>query len=255
MRRPVRGRTGRGGDRGRRITGNSANVTLRDNTVLFPNGVGIEAGGTELNRVEGNTIIGPNYYGLKSYAPRSTITRNTIRKVGVVPRLGKDGLGGGCCAARGIDFGGEASTVSYNRLDSIGYNGIGFGGINQTIERNVIKYLCLTTFDGSGIYTWNDSYDAPGAAGTVIRENIVIGGVAHNTPNPVPDWWSNGIYLDDRTHDITVTGNTVAFTYLGIYLHNTKRHVVRGNNVFRTTDHAILFSEDQKSKCIFYLIP
>jgi len=79
--------------------------------------------------------------------------------------------------------------------------------------------------------------------------------VAHNTPNPVPDWWSNGIYLDDRTHDITVTGNTVAFTYLGIYLHNTKRHVVRGNNVFRTTDHAILFSEDQKSKCIFYLIP
>jgi len=139
MRRPVRGRTGRGGDRGIRITGNSANVTVRDNTVLFPNGVGIEAGGTELNRVEGNTIIGPNYYGLKSYAPRSTITRNTIRKVGVVPRLGKDGLGG------------EASTVSYNRLDSIGYNGIGFGGINQTIERNVIKYLCLTTFDGSGI--------------------------------------------------------------------------------------------------------
>ncbi|MBD3239541.1 MAG: hypothetical protein GF331_03075, partial [Chitinivibrionales bacterium] len=81
-------------------------------------------------------------------------------------------------------------------------------------------------------------------AGTVIRENVIIGGIGPDGGVVKGGWWANGIYLDDRTHDITVERNTVANAYHGIYLHNTKRHTVRDNVVFDCSDYSILFKED-----------
>ncbi len=233
-------------DYGIRVSGGSHHCTVRNCDALCVNGVGIDVSGGEGMLVRGCSSVGANYYGMRFQAGNSVCTENVIRRVGMIDRLGKDGLGGGCCKARGLQLGGEANECSYNRLDSIGYNGIGFGGIDQRIERNVVKHFCLTTYDGSAIYTWSSDYAKPGAAGTVIRENIIVGGIGPEGGVVRGGWWANGIYLDDRTHDITVERNTVANAYHGIYLHNTKRHVIRDNTVFNCSDYSLLLKEDSK---------
>lgn len=231
-------------DRGIYVHGSSHHVTVADCDALYANGTGIDVSSGDALTVSGCSSVGANYYGMRFRSNGGTCTRNVVRKVGMIGRLGKDGLGGGCCAARGLQFEGSGSTCSYNSIDSIGYNGLGFGGENQLIERNTIRYYCLTTYDGSAIYTWSSDYALPGAAGTIIRQNIIEGGIGPDGGVVQGNWWANGIYLDDRTRDITVDGNTISNAYHGIYFHNTKRHEARDNVVFNCSDYSILFRED-----------
>lgn len=233
---------------GIRLRGTVSNAVVTKNEVSYAGRVGISLGGGSDNHVIRNAVVGSNYYGIQSHTQNARIENNSIRRIGLKDRLLADGLGGGCCKARGLQSGGANTIISGNLIDSIGYNGIGFGGQDLVIEKNTITYFCLTTYDGSAIYTWSSDYAKPGAMGTVIRKNTIVGGAGPSGDQVEPGWWQNGIYLDDRTHDITVSGNTVINTYHGIFLHNGKRHVVRDNTIFRTYSDAFKFLEDDKGK-------
>ena len=172
---------------------------------------------------------GANVGGISLRGTRCLIEACTIEKTGLLYRLNRRGLGGGCCTGRGVNFGGGENTIRGNTIDSTGYIGIGFGGTSNLIEHNTITTSCITIDDGAGIYTWSSDYDRPGAAGTVIRHNFVAD--ARGAPEGTGGGFGNahGIYLDDRTHSIRVDSNTCVNNELGIYLHNTRDHTVRGN--------------------------
>ena len=227
----------------------SSDIHLINNTIDYPYGYGIVTRDGADQVIKNNDIFGSNRYGIYCTSPGTVIEQNHVSHIGMINRFNGEGIS--CCQARGIDIKRGNITVRRNSLDSIGYNAIGFAGTDNLIEENAIRYYCLTTYDGSGIYTWSADYDDPGAEGTLIRKNLIIGGSGPGGAMDFPvdnwggsDWWFNGIYLDDRTHDIRVEDNTVYNTYRGIFLHNTKRHIIRGNRVYGSISSSVMLTED-----------
>ena len=173
------------------------------------------------------------------------ITNNTILNTGTVAGLGED--------ANGNYFGISANTsnlsIQNNRMDQIGYNGIGFWGDFITIKNNSITNFCTIKDDGAGIYTWS--------ATPIIKRRVEISGnvvgdgnnptVGLGTPHPERTHVS-GIYLDSRSNNVTIDDNTVYNCgNFGIFLHNTKNDRVRNNNLY--DNHiGIGFIQDNKSR-------
>src|SRR5690606_19277784 len=86
---------------------------------------------------------------------------------------------------------------------------------------------------GAGIYT----YDSRGAGGgTYDRKvigNIVLNGLGAPEETPSSDGAAEGIYLDDNSYDVEVTGNTVANCgSRGIFIHNAGAFMLSRNTIF-----------------------
>jgi len=83
--------------------------------------------------------------------------------------------------------------------------------------------------DGAGIYTWGNTY-----GDNKIIGNIVLRGAGNGAGTNDPDQsWVSGIYIDDRSADISIDSNTVAYCGTnGIYIHNAKRISIIGNTLF-----------------------
>ena len=173
------------------------------------------------------------------------ITNNTILRTGSVAGMGDDANG----SYFGISANTSDVTIQNNRMDQVGYNGIGFWGDNVVIKNNSITNFCTVKDDGAGIYTW---IGTP----TIRRRVEIIGNVVGNgnlkrvglgTPHPDRVHVS-GIYLDSRSNNVTIDDNTVFNCgNFGIFLHNTKNDRVRNNNLY--DNHiGIGFIQDDKSK-------
>lgn len=210
------------------IIGNANDFTMRRLRIENPLASGIKLNGQGIT-VDQSEIIGPNVYGMEIYCDGAQITGNTVKGVAELRRLTRTGLGGQCCSGRGINVEGADIVVRNNTLDSIGYIGIGFNGARNHIENNVVRHHCMTTDDCAGIYTWSPDFVLPGSAGSVIRGNLVLDGVG--APDGIPDHstFALGIYLDDRTHQVTIENNSVSGTDIGLYMHNNRDDTVRNN--------------------------
>ena len=158
------------------------------------------------------------------------ITNNTILRTGTIAGMGQD--------ANGSYFGISANTdnliVQNNRMDQIGYNGIGFWGDFITIKNNSITNFCTVKDDGAGIYTWTGT--VTNRRRVEIIGNVVGDGnlkrVGLGTPHPERTH-VNGIYLDSRSNNVTIDDNTVYNCgNFGIFLHNTKNDRIRNNNLY-----------------------
>ncbi len=219
------GLRGHGGDG---INGSGNDLVLRRLRVENPMGSGLRIKGSRLT-VEENEVVGPNVHGMMITGDANRIENNTVKRVAEISRLTRTGLGGECCSGRGMQISGNDVVIRGNTLDSIGYIGIGFSGQRNLIESNLIRRFCMTTDDGSAIYTWSSDYNLPGSAGSVIRKNLVLDAIG--APDGIPDLstFALGIYLDDRTHHIVIEGNTVSGADIGIFLHNSRDDTVRNN--------------------------
>jgi parallel beta-helix repeat protein len=111
----------------------------------------------------------------------------------------------------GINISGQNNTVQYNTVDTTGYVGIFFLGGPNLIKNNTVDYFCYLKDDGGGIYTCAAAID-----GTDKKSE----GIAM------------GIYLDENTGMIEVSGNTVAHCTTGIFLQDAHEVVVRGNTLY-----------------------
>nr|MDQ3003266.1 right-handed parallel beta-helix repeat-containing protein [Fibrobacterota bacterium] len=210
------------------VSGSGSDLILRRLRVENSLGAGIRLSGPRI-AVEQSEVIGPNVYGMVISGDRNRIEGNTVKRVAEMARLTRTGLGGECCSGRGLNVSGADVTVRGNVLDSIGYLGIGFDGQRTLIENNFVRRFCMTTDDGAAVYTWSSDYALPGAAGSVIRSNLILDAIG--APDGIPDssTFALGIYLDDRTHHIVIENNTVSGTDIGIFLHNTRDDTVRNN--------------------------
>lgn len=212
--------------------------------IVNPDQNGVELLGRD-GRISNNRVVGANRYGIVTYGANQQVIGNEVVLTAQMHKLGPKGMGTGCCAGRALEIESDSSTIRGNRIDSTGYIGIGFRGRDTRVEENLVSHSCMTTDDCAGIYTWTGSFDKPGSAGSVIRRNIVRDAVGERTGWPRPWPASQGIYLDDASHDIRVDSNVSTNNDIGLFLHNNRDIVARGNILFGNRASQIKVAHDK----------
>lgn len=213
-------------------------VGLYESEILFS---GVDAlHGNWVNDLDArnNIFRGANNNGLVlKNSNNSTLIRNEVSRIGTVAGRGLNGN----LKYNGIQTDGCTDIlIQHNQVDSIGYNGINFfrsAGIK--IRDNSISYACLVKDDGGGIYTWESQ-----RSGNEITGNIVTYTMGEQTgvPPGVKQHKAFGIYIDDRSWDLLLADNTVAYSHdYGIYIHNA-RDVIIENNILVDNDIQLGFA-------------
>jgi hypothetical protein len=204
-------------DKGIDLQGNY--LTIDNNYISDTETNGIIVNGSNCT-ITNNKITGINHIGMSYNGNNSTISDNEFLNTALFDNLGLRGLQG---YSVGLEMSGESNLLRYNRIINASYNGISWGGINNTIEYNYFDNVCTVLTDGGGIYTYNSVITNPGVAGSIVRSNIIL-----NCPKI-----TYALYMDQRTHDVLIENNTVAHCEnVGIFLHYTKNIEVRNNTLF-----------------------
>jgi parallel beta-helix repeat protein len=167
--------------------------------------------------------------GIDLVGQNNTVSDCIVRNTGTVP-----GMGNAVNSYIGIDIDGQNNTVQYNTVDTTGYVGIFFLKGPNLIKNNKVDYFCYLKDDGGGIYTWSGDIDSAAQRNTgVVTGNIVLNGVAAvDGADQKAAGIAMGIYLDENTGMVEVSGNTVAYCTTGIFLQDAHEVVVKGNTLY-----------------------
>lgn len=118
--------------------------------------------------------------------------------------------------------------VEGNTVRNSGYVGIRFKR-RAKILNNTVTDSCQVLDDCGAIYAWADNDPDPALNSEVVG-NVIDGTRPSDADTPYPSY-ASGIYLDDLTNGVTVSGNTVTRTDSGVHLHNTYDLLVQGNTL------------------------
>src|SRR5690606_33853134 len=163
------------------------------------------------------------------------IRGNTIENSAVFPGTNQnaDGTGIGIFATQ------DNTIIENNVVKNSGYNGVYFGGNNSVVKNNLIDTFCINKSDGGGIYTFDISstthYKNRKITGNIILNAVGSwGGVDSKSVNFKP--LANGIFLDDNSSGIEITGNTVAgAANAAINMSNVSNIIIKNNTFFDGT--------------------
>lgn len=212
-------------------------VTIQNCTVNNSNYYGIYVWNIPNISLLNNTVTNINSNGIFLNNPNSTavnalIQGNTVVGTGQLIGMGESGD----TKNQGIVTMGFAGlNVRYNTVRRCGYNGINFQGNNVVVEYNIVDSCSNVFDDGSLIYTYagNETFTTV-YTNRVVRYNVVsnsIGaflGTAHAQSDD-----SRGIYLDGKTMNCDVIGNSIAnCNGSGIFLNNNVNCKIEGNTVY-----------------------
>lgn len=222
-----------------RLTGvmvaNSHEISLRGLSVLDSgqNGIGIE--GSQAIRVSGSAVKRSQWNGI--VAERSTgitVSGNAVEDSNMA--------GSPSRSPAAINMG-QASwvLVDANTIRNSGYSGIRFKR-HARITNNTIVDSCQVLNDCGAIYAWADNDSQPGLSSEVMG-NIVDGTRNGDIDTPYPSY-ASGIYLDDLTNGVKVTGNTVTNSDSGVHIHNGFDLVVESNTLRNNRRNQIYLSMD-----------
>jgi parallel beta-helix repeat protein len=133
----------------------------------------------------------------------------------------------------GVSTGG---LIENNIVDTVGAAGIQFNGSDFVIQKNYVNYFCNVTHDNGGIYTYANGTDAaPGSIYTnrLVSKNVISNGISAPEGTNSASPFCAGIYLDGRTMNVTVVGNTVFNSSKnGIHCNNPANVTIRDNTFF-----------------------
>ncbi len=203
------------------------NITILNCNVNYS-----ETGGIVINGdsciIQNNTVDGVNQIGISMTGDNSDVSDNEVFNTALFGNLGIRGMQGW---SQAMIIKGDNNIVGYNRVVNSAYNGINWNGKDCSIEYNYIENVCSFLRDGGGIYTWSSDVNNAIDYGSVIRYNII-----NKTRGTA------GIYIDDRTTDISIEDNTIINSNglihgpsrctRGIFLHNAKNIIFRNNILF-----------------------
>jgi hypothetical protein len=196
----------------------SSNVTILRNSI---------------NHTNNNAITLANGYR------KSLISDNIIKNTGIVPGAGKSDIHNYTAIYIPNLWN---STIQYNEIDSVGYNGISsVDGDSLIITKNLINHFCKILDDGGGIYLHS------ACTYKTVSYNIILNGFGQKWwqgyyyPLVSPelqygDYQSFGIYMDDvgGTNNINVLNNTIANCGWGGISWGVANHIIiRNNTTFR----------------------
>lgn len=170
--------------------------------------------------VRNNEISDCKNNGITITAKNILVERNSIKRIAIDPGSGEE-INNNYV---GINFVGQNGICRYNRIDSIGFNGIRFEGQNLTLERNEISNFTMNKHDGGAIYSFNGFF-VPSLTNfpnykygnNLIKENIIHNGITSDMIFTLYDYnnrligsnRSGGIYNDENSINNHVLGNIV----------------------------------------------
>jgi len=225
----------------------SSDITIKNSSLnyCYINGIkeglyGVESKNSTNISILNNIISNTTSNSIRFRSANSIIEGNTIINNGDLKNVTYLSRG----ATYAVSIRGEGSIIRNNKVENSAYLGISFFGKDMIIEKNIIHNFCMELSDGGGIYTYDGShsFDGDGAAGTIIKNNFIS-----NDINRESKFSINGIYLDDRTHDVTITSNHINNVKRGIFLHNTINCKVTNNTVHGVTTSAFGLGADPNS--------
>ncbi|WP_304062913.1 right-handed parallel beta-helix repeat-containing protein [Pedobacter glucosidilyticus] len=219
-----------------------SNIQVLDNQFKNIHGAGIllDSASSYCN-IKGNSITDILGKGISALEPNNlTISDNIVRRIGLVRAQGFTGVNG----ATGIliynterkktidNTFAHHNVVSYNKVDSCGYNGIRVDGYNNLVEYNIIDYCSLTLNDGANLYCYGAQPSA--THHSIFRNNIVRYSIGDSEATPDNPNLAFGIYLDNNSNDVTVINNTIISTGASGMVNNDAsfKNSFIGNHVF-----------------------
>ena len=158
------------------------------------------------NTVDNCDIMQIQNRGILGLATNPTIKNCYIHAIAMLPGMGNSvNKGQTAIAIQGTGV--NNSLIEYNRIDSVGYQGILFSGNNSIVRYNHVTNFNFNLDDGAGIYTGGNNF-----TGRKIFNNVVINnfGITASYGTNVTTVNSMGIYLDDNSTYVEVFNNTVA---------------------------------------------
>ena len=174
--------------------------------------------------LDNNSIQDCNNCAIENNSSASLTTNNTISNIGRILGQSKADVG-----LNGIYMTGNGGEISYNTISNIGYCGIivKYKGAS-TVSYNRIDSVCLLLNDGAGIYTCKPNADV-----RIFDHNIITNAIGNNAGTPGKHSMAEGIYLDEYTSNAVVTNNTVAnIGNSGIKLHKAHDNTITDNTSF-----------------------
>lgn len=209
---------------------NCSNITLTDNLLYDILGTGIRL------KAPGNSLI----------------ENNTVKRIGLVPGYGIDGINGaiGISVENPEKSGLSQKQLSNNNLirnnyvDSTGYMSVRMDGFNNVFEKNIVKNGLLTMNDGGLIHTYGadqrEGMNMDYTYNNIIRNNIFMNCYG-NTESAANDHKIiNGIYLDARSNKFVIENNLVINCGGGILLNDKTKDCKVRNNVLYGNNEASL---------------
>lgn len=214
------------------------NIVLRNMAIVDTLGRGIDAllstdsgvENSQITRTEGDAISAR--LSIRFHAYNNLIIDSGVQtKNGIITSLPTP--------ARAAIAAGDSAIIKRNRIYRTGYAGI-FALANNIISENHIENACLVLDDCGAIYMSGSSNP-----NIRIENNTVLhvkGGVVGK---PAVDSASQaqGIYLDELSRGVTVTGNTIANADNGIQIHNSANNRIENNTLYGNRRHQIWLQE------------
>jgi parallel beta-helix repeat protein len=208
-------------------------VSITNCNLSFASLNGVQAFMASNFKVEGCTIDNCNTDGidLGYYGVNATIRSNKILNTFTFAGMGASGDGKGMA----IHSNDDGAVIEYNEIRNCGFEGINFGGSNITVKNNYIDKFCYIKDDGGAIYTYGGpANNIPYVSNRKVIGNIMMNGLgamngAYNPYNSSAE----GIYFDNGSMNVEVTGNTVFnVSDMALYVHNSKNIKVSGNTFY-----------------------
>lgn len=199
--------------------------------------IGIHFMGNDISIID-NEFTGVAGQAISAYEPqRAVIRANRLKNIGMEPGFGMEGVGG--MIGIYIDKGQEME-VSYNRIDSTGYNGMTINASNSIVTKNIVKDPLQHLSDGAGIYCWG--YDTHH---TTFSNNFVYRPLGNREGSNNDYFIVMGIYLDNNVSNCLVEGNTVIDSKgSGILINSAaSKNAVQNNVVYNAKEASLEISE------------
>lgn len=121
------------------------------------------------------------------------------------------------------------STIQYNRLTNLGGGGIYPASSSLLVKNNYIDTFFQILNDGGGIYTEGNR------TGLIIDGNIILNGIGYYLGTSGTTPMVAGIYLDVLSRGVTISNNTCANSYRGIFVSSGGENTFTKNTCFNTT--------------------
>ena len=203
----------------------SRSIHFRHNTLDNHARMAVHIDHSDHVMVDSNTITNTLNVGIGCWdSNHCRFTNNRVENTATIAGRGQNGTAqySGIIVSRGAD-----NVIEYNDVVETGYNAITFySQSNILIKHNFVDGYCRVITDGGGIYTWHSK--SPG--------NRIIGNIVLNSSDDL------GIYIDDESENIEISGNTVAFNGAGIYIHNSRYIKVLDNLCFNNHGSQLLMA-------------
>ncbi|MBI4687210.1 MAG: right-handed parallel beta-helix repeat-containing protein [Nitrospirae bacterium] len=233
----------------------STNFMLTNLNVIDSGGEGMYVVYSSTGSIENSTVSSNVTDGIQLKGSSAVhVIGNNIANTNVIgsPKLSEAAIFVDHCNKDYWSFFGSCNNmqIKNNTIANSGYMGIAVYGRDVTVQNNVVDNSCLVLDDCGAIYTWNGN-NTNVANNISIVGNIVTDIIGNSDGTPNSMLLSEGIYLDDGSNSITISGNTVVrASQYGIFLHNAFSSAVDNNTLYGNKDYQFAVTEGNDSKYI-----